>query len=71
MMDKEKYSKPSIESTDVEIGVYGPYGGGSQRVKEKYLKPKVESTDVEIGVYGTYCDGGYHYVDGQCVLDNV
>ena len=29
MMDKEKYSKPSIESTDVEIGVYGPYGGGS------------------------------------------
>ena len=39
--------------------------------KEKYLKPKVESTDVEIGVYGTYCDGGYHYVDGQCMPDNV
>jgi len=22
-MDKEKYAKPKIESTDVEIGVYG------------------------------------------------
>ena len=25
MMDKEKYLKPKVESTDVEIGVYGTY----------------------------------------------
>ena len=25
-MDKEKYLKPAVDSTDVEIGVYGPYG---------------------------------------------
>ncbi len=25
MMDKEKYVKPVVDSTDVEIGVYGTY----------------------------------------------
>ena len=24
-MDKEKYLKPAVKSTDVEIGVYGDY----------------------------------------------
>ena len=47
MMDKEKYLKPVVESTDIEIGVYRTYV--DQRVKEKYPKPVVESTDVEIG----------------------
>ena len=27
-MDKEKYLKPAVDSTDVEIGVYGAYDCG-------------------------------------------